>query len=144
MRQILYISSATTPPSTNEFENLLEVARRNNKAHNITGVLIFFYGRYVQCIEGDDHEISRLLSNIEGDARNIHLVVLQDRQIKSRDFPDWSMGYQAYENNEISSSPILFPIKNKESFLHIRDYSEELYQFLVSLYPSSQPKWLVE
>jgi hypothetical protein len=144
MRQILYISSATTPPSTNDFENLLAVARRNNKAHNITGVLIFFYGRYVQCIEGDDHEISRLLSNIEGDARNIHLVVLQDRQIKSRDFPDWSMGYQAYEDNEISNSPILFPIKNKESFLHIRDYSEELYQFLVSLYPSSQPKWLVE
>jgi len=70
MRQVIYTSLATSPMSGNEIVEMLKQAQKNNNEHGITGALIFFFGRFVQYIEGEDQKISQLVQNIENDKRN--------------------------------------------------------------------------
>ncbi len=48
---IVYLSSATNLMTDAEIEALLVSARNSNAAQNITGVLMYLDGNFVQCIE---------------------------------------------------------------------------------------------
>ncbi len=134
MRQVIYTSQATSPMSENEIIEMLKQAQKNNNEHGITGVLIFFLGRFVQYIEGEDQEVAQLVQNIQNDIRNTQLVILEDSQVDTRNFPDWSMGYQLYTEIQIKEKLPLFAIRKEEDFQKIRKQHKELHNFLVSLY----------
>jgi len=64
-------------------------------------VLVFFNNQFIQCIEGEDADIEKLISNIRCDERNTEVTVLIDRQIEEWNFPDWSMEFLRYEEKEL-------------------------------------------
>lgn len=91
--QIIYASSAWQLLSEDEILNILEVSRENNAKRNITGILLYKDGNFLQVLEGDEEAVTRLYQTIERDQRHKGLILLAKRKIAEREFPDWSMGF---------------------------------------------------
>ena len=89
---LLYISDAAHPMSRDELEAIRETSVRNNIHLDITGVLFYSAGHFVQLLEGDMGTIHRLFEKIAVDDRhqNVRLLVLRPAQ--KRIFDQWEMG----------------------------------------------------
>ncbi|MEM6991528.1 MAG: BLUF domain-containing protein [Myxococcota bacterium] len=93
MIQTIYVSVATTPFSADDLERLLQVARTNNEAANVSGMLVHDEGTFLQVLEGEEEDIEPLLARISADQRHAEIVVLWRREIEVRAFGEWRMGF---------------------------------------------------
>lgn len=92
LEQLVYVST-DTGSITNAIRaaGILAEARRNNARDDITGVLTFCDGRFIQILEGDTAQLENLLSRLRVDPRHRDLEILARRDISHRDFPRWDM-----------------------------------------------------
>ncbi len=94
MRQLLYVSNTAHEIALGELDNVLTASRRNNSMLGITGLLLFIDGGFLQMLEGDERPVRELYTRIADDSRHANLRLMLDREIPSRAFPDWSMGFE--------------------------------------------------
>ncbi len=93
MYQLIYISSATKNLARDEFLELVALSKSRNEALDITGVLMFKDGNFMQVLEGEQEIISRLYSTIRVDSRHTLVSIIQEGPIDLREYPDWSSTY---------------------------------------------------
>jgi hypothetical protein len=93
MIQLIYSSNAVQPFSPEALRKLLVSARTRNTTAGISGMLLHVDGAFLQILEGDAKRVRALFSRIGGDARHHKVVLLLEREIATRNFPDWSMGF---------------------------------------------------
>ncbi|HCD33338.1 MAG TPA: blue light sensor protein, partial [Phycisphaerales bacterium] len=93
MLQLIYTSVATKPLSNTELNKLLNQSRLRNEFANVTGMLLFDRGTFLQVIEGPEYTIQKLYERIKADTRHQRMIVLSERRIKHREFSKWKMGY---------------------------------------------------
>lgn len=91
---LVYTSSATSPFSTAQLEDLLRTSRARNREQGITGLLLHRKGRFTQFLEGPEDAVRALLERIEADDRHGSVRVLIDGYAERRQLPDWTMGYE--------------------------------------------------
>lgn len=94
VHQIVYASSATRRLSAKELLELLMISRRKNIAVGITGLLVHRQSHFLQLVEGAEDDVRSLVHRIRQDVRHDHFTVLADREVSSRWFPEWSMGFE--------------------------------------------------
>lgn len=99
MKQIVYISSAVRLMQDNELLAILKSAQKNNKAYNITGVLLYSGGTFIQAIEGEAKDVDKLYDIVDLDPRHKSLIKLLDQPLAKRNFPGWSMGFAAVDKD---------------------------------------------
>lgn len=90
----VYISSARFD-GEEEILEVLRVSRKNNQLANITGLLAYKEGSFLQILEGPQGALTETLERISKDKRHSGMITLAKRELKERMFPDWSMAYQA-------------------------------------------------
>lgn len=92
LEQLIYVS-IDTREVTNPIRaaDILAEARRNNARDDITGVLTFTGGRFVQILEGRNERLEDLLARLAVDHRHRDLKILARRTITNRDFHGWDM-----------------------------------------------------
>ncbi|WP_426061239.1 BLUF domain-containing protein [Hymenobacter sp. B1770] len=90
--QLLYRSHATTAPTPADLQHLLDQARAHNAGAQLTGLLVYRDGRYVQLLEGPQHEVRALYACILRDPRHTRVVTLSEGLEPARLFPSWRMG----------------------------------------------------
>lgn len=93
MHALVYVSSAVGILSHEKIDYLLSRARQRNLEHNITGLLLFIGGNFMQYIEGPTSELRLIYQIIKEDPIHKGLIELMHRPVKSRDFSNWSMAY---------------------------------------------------
>ncbi len=93
VRQVIYSSKAVEPFSELELGQLLLEARRKNSAVEVSGMLLYHEGAFLQVLEGPVSAVEAIFSRIERDPRHYRLFVLQRLDVGAREFPDWSMGF---------------------------------------------------
>ncbi|SDQ47776.1 BLUF domain-containing protein [Microbacterium sp. cf332] len=91
---VLYTSNARTPFGDDELAELLAQSRASNAAKDLTGMLLYRGGRFVQVLEGPEKTVRDLVAVIGRDDRHSDMRVLIEQPIVSREFSDWTMGYQ--------------------------------------------------
>jgi len=91
LTRLIYISRSVGPQTTTVTTQILETARRYNKAHNLTGVLCQGRGLYVPVLEGDRSVVNGLYRRIVADNRHDHTEIVHFGEIESRQFKEWSM-----------------------------------------------------
>lgn len=101
MIQILYISSATQPWSTQDLLGLLEECREKNAGVGVTGMLLYGNGTFLQVLEGDEKVVDDLYERIREDPRHDNLQILHRRPIERRQYSDWSMGFKRLSDREL-------------------------------------------
>lgn len=105
MRQLIYTSTAVKPFSDSELDELLVLARSYNRAHSITGILLYDGDTsFIQALEGPGDEVNKLYDSIKTDARHKNLDVIHVSHIKSRRFTNWSMYYKSYISIHLPST----------------------------------------
>jgi Sensors of blue-light using FAD len=105
LRQILYASKASRPLSAEDLVAILKVARENNQAQIITGMLLYRHGEFLQLLEGTEQELKVLLIKIARDPRHTSVAILLDGPIKARAFGAWSMAFQDVSDLEPAQLP---------------------------------------
>jgi hypothetical protein len=93
MEQLIYISTSHTEPALNVVHDILAVSRRNNRADDLTGLLIVGGRRFLQVLEGPRTSLDATYRRIAADDRHFAMVKLSRKLITKRSFPDWEMGY---------------------------------------------------
>ncbi|MGE0775134.1 MAG: BLUF domain-containing protein [Sphingomonadaceae bacterium] len=94
MLQIVYISSAAPGFESQNIDQILASARKNNSANHITGLLFHDGVRFLQALEGEDALVWQTYSRILEDPRHRAVVQLSQRQIDKREFGSWAMAAQ--------------------------------------------------
>ena len=91
--RLIYRSRNVIPEQERRAElgRLFTAARSHNKQHSITGALLLLDDRFVQTLEGDEHEVQALLARIRADSRHDSLEVLETGLVAGRVFGRWSM-----------------------------------------------------
>jgi len=75
-----------------QLSQILEVSRRSNLRDGITGYLVSDGPWFLQILEGDHEKLMAALVRIRFDGRHSDVTVISTRQIRTRSFPQWSMG----------------------------------------------------
>lgn len=90
---LLYSSSAVRPFDDEQLRHLLEISSKNNAAVNVSGMLLYHEGNFLQYIEGEKDDVTSLYARIEGDERHHGLFLLDSGELEQRALPAWTMGY---------------------------------------------------
>lgn len=93
IHRLVYVSAARDDMTPAKLDEILTVARRNNLAVKVTGLLLFHDGSFFQVLEGQPAMVEAIFSAIERDTRHSRILVMQKKTSNERCFPDWSMGY---------------------------------------------------
>jgi hypothetical protein len=88
---ITYTSAAVRLPSEVELRRLTEQAQARNAKEQITGVLLYCNGSFLQCLEGPKAGLQRVYASICADPRHRQISELVREPVASRDYPGWSM-----------------------------------------------------
>lgn len=91
---VVYSSMATAPLGDDALRALLEQSRASNAQHDITGMLLYRNGRFIQILEGPEASVRETMGKIERDPRHDRLRVLIDEFIEARNFAEWTMGFE--------------------------------------------------
>jgi hypothetical protein len=97
MRQLVYSSRARDGCLANaELSEMLRTFRHHNSQTNVSGILLYGYGRFLQLLEGKSDVVSDLYARIAVDVRHFDLHQLDigfERQL----FTGWPMAYAKVE-----------------------------------------------
>jgi len=105
--ELLYCSVSVAPGLTNrDLDQILASARRRNSAADITGMLIYYRGEFVQILEGRKKSVENIYEKFIGpDTRHTALNKVHQNTISHRSFNEWSMGFLGAPEIE-SSMPL--------------------------------------
>jgi Sensors of blue-light using FAD len=92
-KQLFYVSRVRHVLSEFEVRAILETSRRNNRRADITGCLLFSGRHFAQILEGEDSAVTELTNRVRADPRHIDMTIAFEKQIDTRRYQEWSMGY---------------------------------------------------
>jgi len=91
--QLVYISRITSTglssPST--LNDISETAVERNQIDNVTGILCYGNGYFLQCVEGSEQALTNLKNRLLVDDRHKELKILDFSEITERRFASWSL-----------------------------------------------------
>lgn len=90
---LVYVSIATREITEDDLKTILKAARAHNKAANITGMLLYRDGFFIQAIEGEEAQVDALYSRIVQDPRHTNHLLIYKEPIEKRCFSEHSMGF---------------------------------------------------
>jgi len=100
--RLIYSSEAKPDLSTADLEEMLAESRIRNRAHGITGVLVFVDGAFLQILEGEKDDVLDLMERIEVDPRHRGVKVFHEEMTGERAFASWNMAYLSPSAEEVS------------------------------------------
>lgn len=105
MYQLVYVSTATTGFGSQELASLLEVARRNNSADGVSGMLLHHEGNFFQVLEGQEDAVKRIFERVEQDPRHQAVTVIHEEEVDEPAFGDWSMAWCEMQDKTLREMP---------------------------------------
>lgn len=131
MIRVMYTSSSIKDLSDQELEDILEKSRINNSAKKVTGLLIVKGRTFLQCLEGEEADVSYIYNKILNDDRHTNIIDLVDENIEKRLFPEWSMGYKNKYLTDYKSDKIK-DFKDSEEFESSKEDILEVFKEFIS------------
>ena len=89
--RLIYMSRSVGLQGSELTGSILQKSHHWNTQHGITGVLCEGQGVFLQAIEGERAEVTRLYSRITADPRHTALELIHCESITERRYSGWSM-----------------------------------------------------
>lgn len=105
LQHLIYVSTARRELSNAELETLLESCVRHNLQNNISGVLLYGPGNFIQVLEGEAEAVAETYQRILDDPRHHHLIEILLEDIERRSFANWRMGFTRLDDEAIRKQP---------------------------------------
>ena len=119
--ELLYCSVSVAPKIGKEdLDQILASSRRHNLAEDITGMIIYHRGEFVQILEGREKSVKKVYDKfIYPDPRHTAINKVHENTITHRSFSEWSMGFVGDQEIEsrmpISAMGILMNMLSDEA-----------------------------
>jgi len=94
LHSLVYVSAAVDSFSDDALQELLTRARRKNAQLDVTGLLLYSDGNFMQYLEGSQATVGTLFEEICRDPRHHRVITLVDEPVARREFGDWAMAYR--------------------------------------------------
>jgi hypothetical protein len=106
--QLIYGSNLTDADVT-FIPEILKSCEKNNSKRDISGMLIYANGRFLQALEGSEENVLETFDRISNDRRHYNLALIYKNAISNRDFSQWNMGFKELSETELNSLPHAAP-----------------------------------
>lgn len=103
MYHLVYTSYGSQPFSESDLIQLLNQSNTWNKTKEITGMLLYLQGKFIQVLEGDKSEVKKLYEKIANDTRHKKVTIVIEGDYPERLFKDWSMGFKQITDDEFKT-----------------------------------------
>lgn len=97
MIRLIYASSAAITFNESNLMQLLGECRANNEKLDVSGLLLYSKENFFQILEGEEHVVGKLFTDISLDSRHTGVIMIDRSEIEQRSFPAWSMGFRDLE-----------------------------------------------
>ena len=97
LESLVYVSSAVQSVGDAQLLHLLERARLRNTRCEVTGLLLFDAGNFMQYIEGPPSGLSEVYEHIKRDPLHTGLIELCRERPAQRAFGKWAMVARVFE-----------------------------------------------
>lgn len=118
LHYLVYVSSATRLLTADELTELLRKIHANNLRQDITGMLLYKDGNFMQVLEGPEEMVHWTFEKIRRDARHTGVRQLTEGPLEKRNFPDWTMGFRTLDPSALIKIPGYAPL-NGETFTSV-------------------------
>ncbi len=95
LHALVYVSTATRMLMLADIDQILVEAQANNRKEEITGVLLYDAGNFMQYLEGPLENLVRVYQRIKNSSKHHGIVELLKWPIEVREFPEWSMAFRS-------------------------------------------------
>jgi hypothetical protein len=103
LQALVYVSTAAHHLSEAEIGHLLDRARERNAKEQVTGVLLYSHGNFMQYLEGPRAGVARVYEHIVADRLHHGIIELVREPIAAREFSDWTMAFRSISAFGLSS-----------------------------------------
>lgn len=103
MIRLSYISQASKEYSDEEIDALLAKSRANNRALDITGVLYYGNGMFMQVLEGPAEAVDQTFRKIRKDPRHHDVHLVERVPIDERSFGDFNMAFSRLSDEDFKA-----------------------------------------
>jgi len=104
MIQVIYGSSETYQMTQEDLLTILGTSRKNNKTKDITGMLLYNDGNFLQVLEGEKDVVEPLMAVISEDNRHDNVTIYYQHDIPEREFGSWEMAFLRLAGRDIQNA----------------------------------------
>lgn len=140
MIQATYISTPTRSMSNEDLIQILNSARAHNIQLGVSGMLLFTGSEFIQTLEGEENVIEDLLATIKKDPRHKDLRILEKKNITTREYADWTMGFKRVGKEDLRDIPGLKKIFSTDLSGEINHDQLKLINNLLSHFRNEEKK----
>jgi hypothetical protein len=111
LSSMIYASRAAEDFHEHEIPDLLKQIRRANAKQELTGMLLYISGSFLQVLEGQPEMVDAVFSGIHRDTRHTQVVAIGRETIHERAYEGWTMMHKTLdpaEAGELIGEPELF------------------------------------
>ena len=127
---LMYVSYANEPFTQSKLKELLNTCRINNKKRDVTGMLLYIDGKFLQVLEGRKEDVNFIFENIVKDPRHKKVNVIIEGRLSKRNFEAWHMSFKSFTARQFRK---ISGFKNLESFFQNNRITNESHVSLVFL-----------
>lgn len=133
LHTVCYISNAVSLWQHTQLENLFSYTKKQNVVMDVTGLLLYNEGTFVQVLEGEGKIVHSLFSKIKSDKRHNQITLMMDREIDQRLF-------NSYQANSVTFGNLkeLKKLKLKVQLPKASKYTKSIWAILRPFYALRQ------
>lgn len=131
---LVYVSYASRPMTDAELRDLLHVCRENNRKLQLTGMLLYRSGFFIQALEGEENVVDSLYAKIKDDPRHHHVVTVCKDSIHKRTFGQWEMGFNKVSDAVWSQLDGYSPFLQEPVPSYFTQYPDRAHKLLASFH----------
>ncbi|WP_348944342.1 BLUF domain-containing protein [Chitinibacter sp. FCG-7] len=94
---LTYISHSKKHLTEDMRMQLMRECQVRNAHNNITGLLLYQQGFFLQYIEGEPEMVRAVFGRIERDQRHENVELISEDVLMARRFPNWTMFFRDYD-----------------------------------------------
>ncbi|MBA3870004.1 MAG: BLUF domain-containing protein [Anaerolineae bacterium] len=130
LNHLIYASSSTRLMQEQDLVAILTKSHENNARLDVTGMLLYRGGNFLQVLEGQEAVIDDLFKVIMQDPRHHQVTLLLKRAVPSRQFEHWEMGFTNIDTIDTSTLPGYTPYLSEPFNSHRFKDANFAYTFL--------------
>src|SRR3984957_15884831 len=90
---VIYVGAAAPEISEHDTAEFLKEARKANRKHDVSGMMLYVGGCLLLLLEGEAHKVDAAFQEIVAAKRELRTIFREP--VAEREFPDWIMGFEA-------------------------------------------------
>jgi hypothetical protein len=106
--QLIYASDMAGPQES-ELASIVKSAARHNRENQVTGMLLYSGGNFMQVLEGEPSMVQATYARICRDPRHHNILLLLQESVQQRHFSRWSMGFTRLSAEHVKKFPRFAP-----------------------------------